>query len=76
MRVFVRPSPACFGSRSAAAEFIRYRIKQIAEVEEEIEVLQSMRIHRDDLLVLQRVFLREQAALAELRRGMKGESDE
>jgi hypothetical protein len=66
-----------------AAEFTRERLEQIRQVEEEIALVTheykratvcgvSMGGATGKALVWQRVIAREQAALAELRRGMKG----
>jgi hypothetical protein len=62
---------------SAAAEFTRNRLEQIKQVEEEIRLLQSMVILlRSEPMdatapVYRRTIARLEAALAELRKGMK-----
>jgi hypothetical protein len=71
-----------FDSWSAAAEFTRARLEQIRQVEEEIALVTheykratvcgvSMGGATGKALAWQRVIEREQAALAELKRGMK-----
>jgi hypothetical protein len=59
---------------AAAAEFTRERLEQIRQVEEEIDILRTgVSLLRSSYLdVILRVLARERAALAELRRGMKG----
>ena len=74
-----RSKEECF---SAAEAFTDDRLKQVAEIEEEIEFLQNrVRPHWPsendvpwvvaDASRLDRILKREQAALTELRRGMK-----
>ena len=59
---------------AAAAEFTRNRLEQIRQVEEEIEEIRGP-LCRDQACVRcvihTRILAREQAALADLRRGMK-----
>lgn len=56
---------------SAAAEFTRDRLEQIAEIEEEISVLQSLHVGLDKIAALIRCGRRAESALTDLRRGMK-----
>ena len=70
------------GAWSAALAFTEQRLREIAEVEEEIEILNSEIEEPDDnwkdpsqaVEAFLRILDREQAALAELKRGMKAEA--
>lgn len=67
---------------SAAAEFTRNRREQIRQVEREIEAVRAAQEYwiryTDDpkICLWSRILAREQAALAELRRGMRQSSPE
>lgn len=54
-----------------AAELDRDRLEQIADIEEEILVLQSLHVGLDKIAALLRCGRRAESALADLRKGMK-----
>ena len=56
---------------AAARKFTEERLEQILLVEEEIAWLKSLSIPMNDIAAAMRVGRREEAALAELQRGMK-----
>jgi len=57
---------------AAAAEFTRERLEQIRQLEEEIAWLSDgIDVTGDDEPIGERILAREQAALADLKRGMK-----
>lgn len=60
-----------FDSWSAALAFTEQRLREIAEVEEEITLLERWRTISG---ATKRILAREQAHLAELKRGMKAEA--
>lgn len=67
-----------FSTMSLAAEFTRERLSQIADVVEEVALLEGIYLARrchpegcQRCLAFGRIIEREQAALAELRKGMK-----
>jgi hypothetical protein len=60
-----------FNEWSAAAEFTRARLEQIRQVEEEIEWLDDC-AEFDKNATWVRIEAREQAALTELKKGLKG----
>ncbi len=59
-----------FESGSAARRFTEERLEQIRQVEHEIQYL-NFRVMVPELIILERILAREQAALDSLRRGMK-----
>jgi|SRR6266704_3597154 len=76
-RIMASSNKVLGDSWSAAAEFTRTRLEQIAEVEEEIAVLRQLlpeigiRAWEHQKNAWSRILARETAALADLKRGLR-----
>lgn len=70
-----RAARYCFGSWDAAFAFTKERERQIAEIEEEIAYLKRQDYRQHVREINDRIVEREQAALQEIRRGMRKEGE-
>ena len=68
---FIADSGVNFDSWSSAAEFTRARLEEIRQVEEEIALASGTLEAPENGVIAKRTLARLQAALAELKRGMK-----